>query len=106
MNAIVILNILIAAKRSYIRDFKERIITDSFPLGMCFFIDKELSKHSAYDGDYDDIIKFIPEFNPEFCEGDVNETKYWWHKLDYKSRIKAFDKLIFHYENIIKRRNS
>ena len=82
MNAIVILNILVVAKRSYIRDFKERIITDSFPLGMCFFIGKELSKHSVYDGNYDDIIKFIPEF----CEGNIN---------------KAFDKLINLYKQKI-----
>lgn len=101
MNAIVILNILIAAKRNYIRDFKERIITDSFPLGMCFFIGKELSKHSVYDCNYDDIIKFIPEFNPEFCEGNINKTWYWWHINDTESRIRAFDKLINLYKQKI-----
>ena len=38
------------------------------------------------------VRKLIPEFNPEFLGGE--DSLFWWHPTDKKSRIKAFDKLI------------
>lgn len=50
------------------------------------------------------ITLFIPEFNYDWLEGNTgltNSWQYWWNPVDKKSRIKALDKLITHYESRI-----
>ena len=79
---------------------KEMYINRNLEFGMCFCIHTSLCKivHKPLISDYEYLSKYIPEFNPEFLNGN-SKCVYWWPLTDTKSRIKAFDKLISIYEN-------
>jgi hypothetical protein len=79
---------------------KEMYLNRNLEFGMCFCIHTNLCRivHKPLINDYEYLSKYIPEFNPEFLNGDP-KCVYWWPLNDVKSRIKAFDKLISIYEN-------
>lgn len=90
-----IIDVLLYAKHFYILCTKEDNL-DSLP-GMCYCIHKALEHYTNAQVPYSDLIYYIPEFNVNFLEGNL-ESAYWWPITDTESRIKAFDKLIKIYE--------
>lgn len=81
-----IYKILIDAKEIYeSRDF----------LGMCICL--RLASHLKYEPS-----EIIPEFNSEYLEAAYPDGIFWWDTHDYKSREKAFDKLIAIYSKKVK----
>lgn len=84
-----------SAKRYYINTRYEYPFT-----GMCFAFNHTANR-ICINISYNDIEYIIPEFNPTYLNAPRKEG-YWWIFDDYKSRIKAFDKLIDCYKNKIK----
>lgn len=85
--------------------------------GMCWCIkvianQNKTQKEQSDKGQipYSDIVKQIPEFNPNFFNIPLKYLwkqnlsyaglDFWWDINDSESRIKAFDKLIGLYEDI------
>ena len=69
--------------------------------GLCFYLGIELFNNLIFC--YDEIKDIIPIFTPEYFHVDASRKYgYWWDIFDVQSRINAFDKLINHYENLIK----
>lgn len=79
---------------------KERYMNRNLEIGMCCCIHTSLCRilNKPFISDYEYLSKYIPEFNPEFLNGNLKHV-YWWPVTDTKSRIEAFDKLISIYEN-------
>lgn len=78
---------------------KNIYINCKYRTGMCNAISNAYLK--IYDDSlhYGDIIHIIPKFNIKFLNTSLNSYGYWWLIYDYKSRIKAFDKLIKYYKH-------
>lgn len=79
---------------------KEIYSNRNLEVGMCYCIHTSLCRvlNKSFINDYEYLSKYIPEFNPEFLDGDSRYV-YWWPLCDTESRIKAFNKLIALYEN-------
>lgn len=79
---------------------KEIYVNKKVEVGMCYCIYLSLSivLHKSFSCGRKYLNEHIPEFNPEFLNGD-SFSIYWWPLDDSKSRIRAFDKLIYIYEN-------
>ena len=65
--------------------------------GMCFCIEHAMA------GTERDIVALFPEFNRNFLNAprDRNGKAFWWtpdSEEGHNARVKAFDKLIEHYE--------
>lgn len=78
---------------------KNDYINSKYPLGMCNAIANAYLRIYNDSLDYDNIAHIIPKFNIEFLNGVLHSFGYWWLLNDYKSRIKAFDKLIKYYKH-------
>lgn len=94
-----ILNIIKETRKYYL----EKIILGLYN-GMCYSLFHVLMKYDYLQetDEYKVIPTIIPEFTPEFFDLDLSEEDkdwFWWDSKDTNSRIKAFDKLIEHYEN-------
>lgn len=96
----VILKIIKEAKEDYQNE----------PLsGLCCVLLKSIKRNAKELEDglsekilfYDEITKYIPEFNKEFF-GIKNNHAYWWPIEDKNSRIEALNKLIHVYKQKIK----
>jgi hypothetical protein len=96
----VILKIIKEAKKEY----------QDEPLGgLCSVLLKSIKRNAKELEDglsekilfYDEIPKYIPEFNIEFF-GIKNNHDYWWPIEDKISRIEALNKLIHVYKQKIK----
>ena len=85
------------AKKQFI---KERSKPCSILYGICTYLGIYLFKGGFFT--YDAIKDIIPVFTPQFFNSDRNPYGYWWNIYDIYSRINAFDKLINHYEKLIK----
>lgn len=67
--------------------------------GMCYCIQYALYIFTGQRVPVSMIVNLIPEFNPSFfgLNVDIN-AGFWWDEMDTESRVKAFNKLIEHYE--------
>lgn len=85
------------AKKEFIKDRN-----NTYPIfyGMCKYLGLELFNGNYYF--YDRIKDIIPIFTPQFFNKNNSPYCYWWNIYDVQSRINAFDKLINHYEKLIK----
>ena len=86
------------AKRHFIKD-RSNICPILY--GMCMYLGLYLYLYNTHIN-YDKIKDIIPVFTPQFFNTNKNKYAYWWNIDDTQSRINAFDKLINHYENLIK----
>jgi hypothetical protein len=85
-----------------LREAKDLFIEDSdkYYSGMCVYIGKACDKISnKYQINIPSIKYLIPEFNRDFLDGGVG--LYWWPLEDRKSRLRAFNKLIAIYEEVV-----
>lgn len=88
-----IVKILKYAKNSYVRGIFA-------PSGICWHIKRALCNHGFNVVFNKDIPCLIPMFNPKFFGFNFVATYdyHWWILSNKEDRIKAFDKLISHYE--------
>lgn len=92
-----ILKCIKSAKRHFIKDRTE---PHGVLYGICTYLGLYLFEGRAFI--YDTIKNIIPIFTPQFFNSDRYVYSYWWDIFDVQSRIDAFDKLINHYEKLIK----
>ena len=99
LNNLDILTIITNAKYQYLTN-RVYIKNNNNAVGMCYYIEKEISKYTDKHVSYNNIQKYIPEFIPKtFNINESNIIGYWWIPSNTKDRIKAFDKLIEIYKN-------
>lgn len=84
-----ILRVLRAAKESYNLIYRTRS-------GMCGSIAVAFENLHDVRLSYLDLPKIIEGFNPEYLGGE--NTGFWWPPSEVEVRLKAFDKLIWDYE--------
>lgn len=95
------------AKALYDKDSKPGSCANG---GMCHYM-KQAFNGLTKEGippSYNELVTLIPEFNPEFLEGNVKQEEvarlvFWWPVDEKRPRLEAFDKLIHWYTERIKK---
>nr|DAN43644.1 MAG TPA: hypothetical protein [Caudoviricetes sp.] len=93
-------------KLEILKRAKQLFVEHSEYWGMCFCIEHAMAGTERGINKYDerDVVAMFPEFNREFLEApkDRYGKAFWWvpdSKEGHDARIKAFNKLIKHYED-------